>query len=66
MIGVHVIGQPLVNILLTLYLPVTSADSFCKQFETRPGPTKRRALSGSELFDTLIVFLKEFFEKSKF
>ena len=35
------------------------ADNFCKQFGTRPGPTERQAWSGSKLFDTLIVFLKE-------
>ena len=34
---------------LTLYLLVSSADNFCKQ--------------GSKLFDTLMVFLKEIFEK---
>ena len=43
---------------LTLYLLVLSADIFCKQFGTRLGPT-----SGSKLFDTPIVFLKEFFKK---
>ena len=39
---------------LTLYLLVSSADNLCKQFGPR---------SGSKLFDTLIVFLKEFFLK---
>ena len=38
----------------TLYLLVISADNFRKQF----GPW-----SGSNLFDTQMVFLKEFFEK---
>ena len=33
-------------------------DYICKQF----GPSS--GLTGSKLFDTLIVFLKEFFEKS--
>ena len=42
---------------------VPSADNLCKQFETRSGPTKCRAWSGSKLFDTLMVFLKEFFKK---
>ena len=40
-----------------------SADNFCKQFGPRSGPTKRRACSGSKLYDTLMVFLKEFFKK---
>ena len=40
----------------TLGLLVSSADNLCKQF----GP--RSALSGSELFDTMMVFLKEFFK----
>ena len=40
---------------LTIYLLVTfsSADQFCKQFGPRSGPTKRRAWSGSKLFDTV-------------
>ena len=50
------------NKLMTLHLQVTSADNLCKQFGPRPGPTKCRAWSGSKLFDTLMVFLKEFFE----
>ena len=43
---------------LTQCLLVSSADSLCKQFGPRSGPTKCRA--------TLIVFLKEFFEKVDF
>ena len=42
---------------------LSSADNLCKQFVPRTGPTKCWALSGSKLFDTLIVFLKEFFGK---
>ena len=42
---------------------VLSADNLCKQFVPRSGPTERRAWSGSKLFDTLMLFLKEFFEK---
>ena len=38
----------------------------CKPFVTRPGPTKRRAWSGSKLLDTLIVFLEELIEKVDF
>ena len=44
--------------LLTVYLLVSSADIFCKQFGTRSGPTK--------LFDTLMVFWNEFFKKVNF
>ena len=52
--------------LLTLCLPVTSADNLGKQFGPRSGPTNRRAWSGSKLFDILMVFLKEFFQKNNF
>ena len=45
---------------------VSSADKFCKQFGPRSGQTKRRACSRSYLFDTQMVFLKEFFEKVDF
>ena len=38
----------------------------CKQFVPRSGPTECQAKSGSKLFETRIVFLKEFFEKVKF
>ena len=41
---------------------VPSAYNLCKQFE----PTKCRAWSVSNLFDTVVVFLKEFFEKVYF
>ena len=51
---------------LTLYLQVLFADYFCKQFGPRSGRTKRQAWSASNLFDTLIVFLKELFEKVNF
>ena len=53
---------------LTLYLLVPSADSLCKQFGPKSGPTKTkcRAWSGSKLFDLLMVFLKEFCEKVDF
>ena len=54
---------PLLNFFA--YQLVLSADNFCKQFGPRSGPTKCRAWSVSKLFDTLMVFLKEFFfEKS--
>ena len=39
------------------------ANNFCKQFGHRSGPNACRAWSGSKLFDILMVFLKEFFEK---
>ena len=42
---------------------MSTTDSFWKQFVHRSGPTKRQARSGSKLFNTLMVFLKEFFEK---
>ena len=45
---------------------MVSADNLCKQFGPRSGPTKCRVLSGSKLFDTLMVFLIEFFEKVDF
>ena len=51
---------------LTLYLLMSSADNFCKQFGPSTGPTECRARSGSKLFDTLIKFLKKYFEKSDF
>ena len=37
--------------------------SLCKQFEPRSGPTEHQSRSGFKLFDTLIVILKELFEK---
>ena len=46
-------------------LIVLSADTVCKQLGTRSGPTFCRAWSGSKLFDTLMVFPNEFFEKKK-
>ena len=52
--------------LLALYLPVSSADNLCKQFGSRLGPTKSRARSGSKPFATVMVILKEFFEKISF
>ena len=52
-----------IKLRLTLYLLVSSANNFCKQFGSRSGPTKRRTWSGSKLCDTLLVFLQEFFEK---
>ena len=52
------------NLFLTPNVLLWSADNFCKQFGPRSGPTECRALSVSNLFDTLMVFLKEFFEKA--
>ena len=51
---------------LTLCLRVSSAETLCKQFELRSGPTESRSWSGSKLFDTKMVFLKELFEKIDF
>ena len=45
---------------------MSSADNHCKQFESRSGPTKCRARSWSKLFDTLMVFLKDFFKEVDF
>ena len=42
----------------------SSAHKLCKQIGARSGPTKRWARSGSNLFDSQMVFLKELFEKS--
>ena len=54
------------KILLNPCLLVSSADDLCKQFRPRAGPTECRAWSGSKQFDTLMVILKEFFEKNEF
>ena len=57
----------LINLKATLSLLwqlLLSAVNLCKQFEPKSGLTKCQFWSGSNLFDTLIVFLKEFIEKS--
>ena len=41
---------------------MSSADNLGKQFGLRSGPTN----PGSKLFDILMVFLKEFFQKVNF
>ena len=51
---------------LTLDLLVLSSDSFCKQFGPKSGLAECRAWFGSKLFDILIIFLKEFFDKYDF
>ena len=51
---------------LILCLLVSSADNFYTQIGPRSCPTKRRTLSGSRLFDTLMVSQKYFFEKVNF
>ena len=48
--------------MLTHYLQVSSADNFCKQFGPRSCSTKGQAWSGSNLFDTQMVFLKKKFK----
>ena len=50
----------------TLSLLVPSADNLCKQFGRRSGLTIHLAWCGSRLFDTLLVFLKDFYEKVNF
>ena len=54
------------NSFVLLLQEMLSADNLCQQFEPRPGPTECWSCSGSKLFDTLIVFLKEFLEKVDF
>ena len=53
------------NSILTLCLLVLSSDDLCKQFGSRSGrmirQTNRQSGSGSKLFGTLMVFLKDFF-----
>ena len=44
----------------------SSADNLCKQFGPRSGPTECRSRSGPKQLDTLMVFLKVFFEKVNF
>ena len=41
---------------------MSSTDNFCEQFGPRSGLTK----SESKLFDTLMLFLKKFFENDDF
>ena len=43
-------------------LLLSYAGDLCKQFRPRSGPTECWSWSGSKLLDTLIVFVKEFFE----
>ena len=47
-------------------LLVSSSHNLCKQIGPRSDPTTRGAWSRSNLFDTWMVFLKEFFEKVYF
>ena len=51
---------------LTPCLLVSFADNLYKRFRPRSGPTYRLSLSFSKPFDTLISFLKDFFEKVHF
>ena len=60
------LGPNCLQRLSTLCLLVSSADNFYLQFGPSSGATKCLAWSKSKLFDTLIVFLKEFFEKVDF
>ena len=52
--------------IYSFYLLVLSADNFCKHFRPRSGLMEGQAWSVSKLFDTLVIFLKEFFQKSSF
>ena len=47
-------------------LLLSSAGNICTQFGPRSGPTERRVWSGSKLFDTVVVVIKDFFEKTYF
>ena len=53
----------IIIILNSLPTIVSSADNPCKQFGSRSGLTICRAWSGSRLFGTLMLFLKDFFSK---
>ena len=50
------------NLPLTICLLMSSAENLCKQYGPRSGPTTCRARSGSNMFDSLMVILKEFFK----
>ena len=54
------------SLRLNLCLLMSFADNLCKQFGPRSGPTESRACSGSNVFATLMVFLKEFFKNVNF
>ena len=43
-----------------------AADKRYKQFGPRSGPTKCRSWSGFKPFETLMVFLKQYFKKDDF
>ena len=51
---------------LTHCVLMSSAGILRKQLGSRPGPTKCCTWSGSQLFDTLMLFLKEIFKKVDF
>ena len=53
------------TIIYMLYLLVSSADYFCKQFGSGSGPTKRRVLFGSNLFDFQMVMSNKNWEKDQ-
>ena len=51
---------------MTVCQQMSSTDNLSKQFGPRTGLNKHQALFDNKLFDTLIIFLKEFFEKDDF
>ena len=55
--------------VLTLYIPVSSADNFYKHIGARLSPTKCQPRSGSNLFDTDLIpeffFLEKLILKKK-
>ena len=54
------------SLRLNLCVLMSFVDNLCKQFGPRSGPTLCRAWSGSNVFATLMVFLKEFFKNVNF
>ena len=69
-IGEHILIRTLNRLclqsLLRLANDLNEYDSFCKQFGPRSGRTEYRVWPGTELFDTLMVLMKDFFEKINF
>ena len=60
--SVHFCSYSCIVLNVTPCLLLSSADNLCKQFGSRSGPTKCWAWSGSKLFDTLLIYLKEYFD----
>ena len=65
-LALSLLSEGLGHYFILTNLLVWSADNICKQFGPSSGPTKCRVCSGSKQFDTLIIFLKEFFKNIDF